>query len=143
MSIKNRLIESLATLILMTSISFGQSSEKKADCNFLKRFLEIDQARYILGIDSYKNIPIVFVDSKRYFQGCVLDSFNKKKVEISNDSTLSDRVHASYITIKHFQKIGKKYKFVVFHKNTDALIQVSFGKKRHKIIVEDYSIGYF
>jgi hypothetical protein len=125
--------------VLGANSSFGQSIK----CRLLTVLLQNKEARKAFLLDMYPNMPIVFIDVKNFFPGCVMANYRERKVELVHDSSRLNKKDISNLEIKDFQAHSGRFRLVVNQQDSNAAVAAEFEENGNEIVVSKVTVGHF
>jgi hypothetical protein len=118
-------------------------AQQNAECEILTGLLRDDKIRKVLHLDMNKSMPINFIDTRRFFKNCEIDSIYGREVKVIHDSSYISIINNSNIIINSLKKRGRKYKIELYHKIMEAYGYVELKKKGRRYIVSKVLMGNF
>jgi hypothetical protein len=133
----------LFVFILATLFS-GYSKKEKLGCEILHALLKSKTATEVFYFDKHTEVPIIFIDTNYYFEGCELISQSGRKVKIVHDSSFLNEVNYSNIIINNVpQKNTNRFKITLYYKIRKAFFEVDLKRIKDSLIVTECKGGYF
>lgn len=136
-------LKRIAVFWMLIFLFYPSSAQIELRERLLIALLENDQARNTFKLDKHKDLPIVIIDVKDLFRGCILENIYEREVKVVNDTSTIAQKDASNIIIYNLSKKGGVYNIEIEQKYTGAYGNVKIRKRGQKIILTDFSVGYF
>jgi hypothetical protein len=134
-------MKTLITLFLLISFQCAYGQENKCDLLFV--LLKNENVKQIFNLQRFKIPVIIFVDTNRFFEGCIIGSIYGRAVRIVHDSSYIQEENYSNLVLYNLLPTKKGFKLEVFYRVKQAYGWVEFKKKGNKFEVSKTSLGYF
>jgi len=118
-------------------------AQSKYDCDLIKVILLNLEVKKNFYFDYDKELEIVFVDNKRFFQNCIFDKIYNKEVRIISDSSVMESRFYNGVLISNIVQEKGLIIVYLYQKSTGAAGNVKVKIRRRKYSVVDVRIGNY
>lgn len=130
-------------ILVIVLFSFLISNGQKTNsCQILGCLLEYEPAKKPYYFDKNTSYPIIFYDTAKIFNDCIIHEHYGRKIEVSHNYSNTASIKPSDYIITILSKTKRIYKILLHYKNSGAYCSFTLKRKKNGFKVISFRERY-